>query len=169
MKARSFLICEMVVTIALCHWLIFCPHPRIVHISGCCMDGTISDGSYIYMKPCKGDCERGDIIGIEDPERNVYLIKRVIAVGGEHIVVTGDSVYINGNKLDEPYVKKMNYEGRFEGDVPEGCYFVMGDNRDVSYDSRYWENPYVPKSRVDLKYVCNLSKYKAILKWVCKN
>jgi signal peptidase I len=99
--------------------------------------------------------ERGDILVFkypEDPERD--FIKRVIGMPGEVIELKDKKVYINGKPLDEPYVHFLfpldpnspeSGEGSFDlrrsygpATVPEGEYFMMGDNRDNSQDSRYW-------------------------------
>jgi signal peptidase I len=99
---------------------------------------------------------RGDIIVFkypEDPERD--FIKRTIGLPGETVELKNKKVYINGQPLDEPYVhflfppaERAPDEGQsFDFDVrstygpvtvPEGHYFMMGDNRDNSQDSRYW-------------------------------
>ncbi len=95
---------------------------------------------------------RGDIIVFkypEDPERD--FIKRTIGLPGETIELRNKKVFIDGTMLDEPYVQYLwtpsDEEGTFDFDVrmtygpvtvPEGQYFMMGDNRDNSQDSRYW-------------------------------
>ncbi len=95
---------------------------------------------------------RGDIIVFkypEDPERD--FIKRTIGLPGETLELRNKKVFINGTMLDEPYVQYLwtpsDEEGAFDFDVrmtygpvtvPEGQYFMMGDNRDNSQDSRYW-------------------------------
>jgi signal peptidase I len=95
---------------------------------------------------------RGDIIVFkypEEPERD--FIKRVIGLPGETIELKRKRVHINGVLLDEPYVHYLvppdeeNGAGEFDvrvqygpATVPAGMYFMMGDNRDNSQDSRYW-------------------------------
>jgi signal peptidase I len=95
---------------------------------------------------------RGDIIVFkypEEPERD--FIKRVIGLPGETLELRKKRVYIDGTLLDEPYVRYLvppdeeNGGGDFDVrvqygpvTVPEGHYFMMGDNRDNSQDSRYW-------------------------------
>ena len=97
------------------------------------------------------DIKRGDIIVFKypvDPARD--FIKRVIGLPGEQIELRRKKVYVNGKPLDEPYVQyitPMPAEGEQLDDkrvaygpvtVPSGQYFMMGDNRDNSEDSRFW-------------------------------
>ena len=92
-----------------------------------------------------GDPERGDIIVFKFPEdESKDFIKRVIGLPGETLEVREKLVYINGMAIDEPYVIHTKYTlmpirdnfGPFT--IPEGQFFVMGDNREGSYDSRWW-------------------------------
>ncbi len=64
------------------------------------------------------------------------LIKRVIAGPGDKIVIEGADVYVNDELLDEPYINDSGYDTVFFEQIPEGYYFVMGDNRRFSMDSR---------------------------------
>jgi signal peptidase I len=98
----------------------------------------------VFKKP-----ERGDIIVFKYPENpKKDFIKRVIGTGGDVIEERNKTVYVNRKALIEPYVQHTDSVIRPGGNdprdsfgpliVPKGEIFVMGDNRDQSYDSRYW-------------------------------
>lgn len=92
--------------------------------------------------------KRGDIIVFDSDELGVTLIKRCIGLPGDSVVFdgTGD-VYINGEKLHEPYVgSESDFVGSF--DVPEDCYFFVGDNRGGSLDARFWDEPYIHEDKI---------------------
>lgn len=117
--------------------------------------------SYWFSSP-----ERGEIVIFrypDDPSGDTLFVKRVIGVGGDTVEVRNGEVLVNGEVLDEPYIREQT-EGNFGPyTVPEGHYFMMGDNRNQSLDSRYWTNTYVPEDEILGKVV--LRYYKGF-KWL---
>lgn len=98
----------------------------------------------------KDNIKRGDILVFTSDELDETVIKRVIGLPGDHIEITDGIVKVNGEEIDESYVKNNESDnGIF--DVPEGKLFFLGDNRAVSYDARYWDNPYIDKKDVQGK------------------
>lgn len=93
--------------------------------------------------------QRGDIVVFKYPDDESQLfIKRVIGLPGDTIEGKNGLVYINDEPLDEDYTdgQKVVPFGPYE--VPENSYFMMGDNRNGSWDSRYWENKFVSKDKI---------------------
>ena len=107
------------------------------------------------------DPQRGDVVVFEAPDDpDTLYVKRVIGVGGDTVEVQDGEVLVNGQVQDEPYIKEIT-EGDFGPyHVPEGCYFMMGDNRNKSLDARFWENTYVEKDAILGKVV--LRYYKGL-------
>ncbi len=129
---------------------LFIAQPFVV--SGSSMDPTFHDGQYLIVDEATyhfKDPQRGDVIIFRYPkDTSKYFIKRIIGLPGEKVHVGEDSVVItdkNGSEttLNEPYI--VNHGNGNDDDImlPAGQYFVMGDNRPASSDSRYWGT--VPK------------------------
>jgi signal peptidase I len=101
------------------------------------------------------DPERGDVVVFETPERarrdcdaGGTFVKRIIGLPGESWEMRNGVVFINGKRLQEPYVKadRRDVDTHTPKRIPEDSYFVMGDNRGSSCDSRVWG----PLARDDL-------------------
>lgn len=116
---------------------------RVVGVSGNSMNPTLSNGDWLTVSAVPGEIESGDIVVVTQPNSlNEPLIKRVIAKGGDTINIDfiEGTVTVNGVVLYEPYIAEQTERmGDFVYPltVPEGCLFVMGDNRNDSLDSRF--------------------------------
>ena len=82
------------------------------------------------------------------PDEKILYVKRIIGLPGETVQIKDGAVFINGTKLDEPYLNEPMIGGSGTYKVPEGKYFMLGDNRNNSKDSRYWQNKYVSKDKI---------------------
>lgn len=149
----------LLVIIALARLFVFTP----VTVRGHSMDPTLEDGQrLISSKIAKID--RFDIITTEEPgDESRMIVKRVIGLPGDHVQMTDDQLTVNGKKYDEAYLddfkaqfkedklqEEYSYDTSFQERaasqstftddfdyvVPEGKYFVLGDNRLISKDSR---------------------------------
>jgi signal peptidase I len=124
----------------------FIAQPFIV--SGASMDETFHSGEYLIVDQLSYYFEqpkRGEVVIFKYPrDPSKYFIKRVIGVPGDTLTIDGNTVSItneanpNGYVLDEPYIKSMRPGASLSETLGEHEYFVMGDNRDQSSDSRTW-------------------------------
>ena len=98
--------------------------------------------------------EHGNIVIFKSPdEDNKLLIKRVIGLPGDEIRFQDGDVYRNGEKLDEPYANGKSYAPLESYTVPDGCMFVMGDNRSNSKDSRYMTTTFIPLENIQSRFL----------------
>lgn len=120
---------------------------RLIGVSGSSMVPTLQDGDIMLVSNLFYEPEQGDIIvlnkstfGVEPGQEPI--VKRVIAVAGDEVDIdfAQGEVWVNGEKLDEPYINEPTYtqgDMTFPVEVPEGNIFVLGDNRNASTDSRW--------------------------------
>lgn len=119
------------------------------------MEPTIMTGDRLIgnrLAYINDDPQRGDVVIFLYPDNeNEYFIKRVIGLPGETVTVKGGKVYIDDadEPLDESAYIKTTPVGDFGPyEVPEGAYFMMGDNRNNSMDSRYWNHKFVYRKKI---------------------
>jgi len=142
-----------VLVLALGLYLVITFAVQTVHVLGLSMVPTLNDGDYLIATKIDyrlHDPQRGDIVIMRDPYDNSKdFIKRVIGLPGEKILIQQGHVYINGRLLDEPYLRQDEAWTTNANWPPAGSpgagqpfqlqsneYFVMGDNRNASSDSR---------------------------------
>lgn len=93
--------------------------------------------------------KRGDVVVFRYPaDPKHYFIKRVVGVAGDLVQIEGGKVRVNGVEIDEPYLDAPMLGRNRSFSVPEGHYFVLGDNRNNSQDSRSPMVGYVPRSHI---------------------
>jgi signal peptidase I len=126
------------------------------------MERTLLTGDHVLVDKRASGAERLSLITFRYPKnRQAVFVKRVIGLPGETVEVRGKTVYVDGAPLSEPYAYFLNGDddaGREHWGpetVPEGNFFVLGDNRDNTSDSRFWG--YVP--RADLVGVAKVVYY----------
>lgn len=135
----------------------------VLQIEGTSMEPTLHNGDIVLlMKTTR--FERGDLCGFT--WNNKLLIKRVVGVPGDWIEIDTDgTVYLNGEKLDEPYVEKKAFgecDLEFPFQVPAEQYFVIGDMRESSIDSRNTLIGCIPKDQIVGKVFFRVWPFKSI-------
>ncbi|MFY9173736.1 MAG: signal peptidase I [Peptococcia bacterium] len=116
---------------------------RIVPSSS--MEPSIIPGDRLFVQKIThhfAGLQRGEVVVFSPPARSGLqddLIKRVIALPGDTVEIKEGKLFLNGEPQEEPYIlEPINYEMELKK-VPEGCIFVLGDNRNYSSDSHVWE------------------------------
>lgn len=122
--------------------LVFTFVVRIIRVDGDSMLPTLQNNNVLLISPFLYEVEQGDIVVLNSHEDEKLYIKRVIATEGQVVNIDFDSgtVFVDGVPLDEPYINEataLRGDEPFPQTVQPGHYFVMGDNRNHSEDSRF--------------------------------
>lgn len=123
------------------------------YIPSASMEPTLQIGDIVWStRYDRNSISRNDIIIFQESASDILYIKRVIGLPGEIIEVTADGVYADGTKLQEPFIKEpMQEMGTGLYTVPNDSVFVLGDNRNNSFDSRFLDGHYIKLDQIRAK------------------
>ncbi len=133
------------------------------------MENTIMAGDRILalrMAYWAEEPERGDVVVFRYPDDSsgkTLYVKRIIGEEGDKVEIVDGRVYVNGEMLEEDYIAEETIGSFGPFVVPTDSYFMLGDNRNYSLDSRFWQNKYVAEEEILGKVV--LRYYKGF-KWI---
>ncbi len=153
MKMR-FTAREILITIALALVIFLALQAMFqsVRVVGSSMEPSLEQGQYLLLSKASywfHSPKGGDVIVFKHPEEpDRELIKRVIATPGDIVEIKDGKVYINDIPLEEDYISDPPSYIFPAQQVPEGYYFVLGDNRNHSSDSHIWSNPWIPEENI---------------------
>lgn len=108
-----------------------------IQVNGDSMDPTLKDGDLMILNKLSyklGKIHRFDLVVID--KGDTYIIKRVIGLPGEKIKYKNNKLFVNDLQIEETFLGEGKVTNDFETEVKDNCYFVMGDNRQISLDSR---------------------------------
>lgn len=146
---------------------------QLVRVSSASMASSISENDWLLV--CKigwwfrtpqhaGVGMRGQIVVFESPDQRALMVKRILGIGGDRVRMLQGKLIVNGTEVREPYARHDAYKSNQSWPVdehnagirdilvPSGQYFVLGDNRDVSVDSRIFGT--IPEANVIGTVVC---------------
>ena len=146
---------------------------RLIGVEGHSMDPTLNNRDMLFLQGIGYEPRQGDVVVLHKDFGDITypIVKRVIALGGQTVEIDYDTstVYVDGQPLDEPYILEPmvapepgdnNYGTYWE--VPEGCIFVMGDNRNNSSDSRDYRLGPVEEEYVLGRAICTVLPFQHI-------
>ena len=107
-----------------------------VRVDGASMDQTLEDGQILLLYKL-ANVDYGDIVVLDEEKEGEIIIKRIIGMPGDTVSIKDNTVYVNGEEVEEDYAygETSDYE---EITLDDDEYFILGDNRPISKDSRYF-------------------------------
>lgn len=138
MRRRLWLYIGIVTVLLIAAYFVFDSFYVYYRVNGDSMAPTLHDGE-VYRVSKRESIQRGDVIAFRSDQESLTYIKRVIALPGERVAIRGNHVYINDRKLAEPYLPNHpDIKDVAMITVPPAHFYVLGDERLDSYDSRHF-------------------------------
>ena len=168
-KSLIYLLRDILITLVIIVLILQFVRPTIVYERS--MENTLMSEDYVFLAKQAykfGEVQFQDIVVCEsilldDHGKPKNLIKRVIGVPGDVLEIKNDAVYRNGVRLDEPYLKEGVTLGEMAPiTVPHDSYFLLGDNRQVSRDSRHSAIGFVKEDKIIGKVIFRLFPISSI-------
>lgn len=155
----------MTVICAIATYLLISIFVFSARVDGSSMNPTFTHGNFLFATRnyFTSEYDTGDIVVFNSPALGKALIKRVIGTPGDTVKIEAGKVYINGKEINEPYINNEPLE-TLEIIVAENTYFLMGDNRQDSLDSRYEIIGLVNKEQIMGKVVVEVFPKPQIIK-----
>lgn len=135
-------------------------------VEGTSMQPLLQDGERLFVNRLVynlTDIERGDVVVFYFPAKpDDFFIKRVIGLPGERVHVKDGKVFVNNQQVDDHFVPDYfkSYENLEQRIIPKGFYFVSGDHRNRSYDSRAWAKDLLLSAFVPQKYIVGRASFR---------
>lgn len=160
---KSYLLCivlAVAVAFAIRTWALI-----PTQVSGSSMEPTLTENDKVLTSPLPylwGQPQRGDIVVFQAPNEaeGIYYVKRIIGLPGEHLQIMDGQVYIEEKLLTENYLAGNSTQGYIDTLVPNGCVFVMGDNREISHDSRDRDVSFIDISDISGKAILRIYPFE---------
>lgn len=115
-------------------------HMSFFMVPSASMEPTLMTGDHLVTLTAR-QYRRGDVVVTEDPEeKGAFIVKRIVAVGGDTVAVEGGALYVNGRYISEPYIKSPPQYLMPPYKLPEDSVFLLGDNRNNSEDAHAWND-----------------------------